>query len=97
MPYADGTENDPDRPKFCPYCKAELEPRWVGQTKGFVGSKRGASEVAFPLFVCLKCKVSVRISRLPDEPLRTTRKAAHADAHKLIEAALRRLTVSPTK
>mgnify|MGYP001574547773 CR=1 FL=1 len=89
MPYLDGTESDAlDRPQWCPFCKGKLASRWRGQTQGFVGRARGASEVAWPFFVCLKCEITVRVARLPVEPLRTTRKAAKADAAKIIAADL---------
>ena len=90
--YQDGTDIDaPGRPQFCPYCKGKLETRWRGQICGYVGRRGGAAEVAWPFFVCKACKIAVRVSRMPYEPLRTTRKAAKADAAKLIQAKIKQL------
>lgn len=76
MPYLDGTEQH--APQTCPLCKRPLVTRWVGQ-RAF---KTGAGHVAraAPLFVCVGCRVSVRLSSLPDRPLRTTRARARSDA-----------------
>ena len=78
MPYLDDTENGVAQPDACPLCREKLVLRWRGQVMSRM-PRRGYLAQAWPLFVCLKCKITVRVSALPKEPLRATREKARQD------------------
>lgn len=95
MTYLDGTERhveaDKPRPKLCPQCGGELVTRWV---PNIVHRRRGDPPyhgVAYPLFVCLACKLSVKTASLPGKTLHTTREAARADGNKQVRETFRQI------
>ena len=73
--YLDGTETHEGTtpPAHCPRCKGKLATRW----RPVVMLSRGVGRaVAMPVHVCDRCKVAVRLQRLPNGKLYPTRRAA---------------------
>jgi hypothetical protein len=84
--YRDATELDAveivaDR---CALCGGKLVTRWFGV---IAHSRHGYRTRAFPLRVCLGCKIAIQVRSLPGASLHATPKAARAAA---VEEAARR-------
>ena len=68
----DDTDGAPP-PGFCPLCKADLVTKWTVTVQRRV-ARRFA--VPFPVHLCERCDVAVRVCTLPRKTLFATKKAA---------------------
>lgn len=94
MAYLDGTETlaeEKDRPKRCPMCGEDLITRWVSHVRHTRRATPPYKGVAYPLFVCVACQLSVQTATLPGKVLHKTRKAASAAGDRQVAATFKRI------